>query len=112
MDYLFKCLSASGKDVYDGYFVFDADNYVDPNFVREMNNTFDGGHYAALTSYRNSKNFGANWISAGYGLWFLREARFLNFPRMLLGTNCAISGTGFLVSGEVIREKGAGPSIF
>ena len=49
LDYLFKCLSASGKDVYDGYFVFDADNYVDPNFVREMNNTFDGGHYAALT---------------------------------------------------------------
>ena len=109
LDYLFKCLSASGKDVYDGYFVFDADNYVDPNFVREMNNTFDGGHYAALTSYRNSKNFGANWISAGYGLWFLREARFLNFPRMLLGTNCAISGTGFLVSGEVIREKGGWP---
>ena len=109
LDYLFKCLSASGKDVYDGYFVFDADNYVDPCFVREMNNTFDSGNYAALTSYRNSKNFGANWISAGYGLWFLREARFLNFPRMLLGTNCAISGTGFLVSGEVIRENGGWP---
>lgn len=74
-----------------------------------MNATFDSGHFAALTSYRNSKNFGANWISAGYGLWFLREARFLNFPRMLLGTNCAISGTGFLVSGEVIRENGGWP---
>ena len=109
LDYLFKCLSASGKDVYDGYFVFDADNYVDPDFVKEMNATFDSGHFAALTSYRNSKNFGANWISAGYGLWFLREARFLNFPRMLLGTNCAISGTGFLVSGEVIRENGGWP---
>ena len=102
-------ISASGKDVYDGYFVFDADNYVDPDFVKEMNATFDSGHFAALTSYRNSKNFGANWISAGYGLWFLREARFLNFPRMLLGTNCAISGTGFLVSGEVIRENGGWP---
>ena len=109
LDYLFKCLSASGKDVYDGYFVFDADNYVDPDFVKEMNATFDSGHFAALTSYRNSKNYGANWISAGYSLWFLREARFLNFPRMLLGTNCAISGTGFLVSGEVIRENGGWP---
>ena len=28
---------------------------------------------------------------------------------MLLGTNCAISGTGFLVSGEVIRENGGWP---
>lgn len=46
---------ASGKDVYDGYFVFDADNYVDPNFVKEMNATFDSGYFAAITSYRNSK---------------------------------------------------------
>ena len=36
LDYLFKCLSASGKDVYDGYFVFDADNYVDPNMFLSM----------------------------------------------------------------------------
>ena len=108
LDYLFKCLSASGKDVYDGYFVFDADNYVDPDFVKEMNATFDSGHFAALTSYRNSKNFGANWISAGYGLWFLREARFLNFPRMLLGTNCAISGTGFCQDNADLRLRKKG----
>ena len=43
--------SASGKDVYDSYFVFDADNYVDPDFVKEMNATFDSV-FAALTSYR------------------------------------------------------------
>mgnify|MGYP006069554707 FL=1 len=109
LDYLFKRLAEEGKDTYDGYFVFDADNYVDPDFVKEMNATFSSGDYAALTSYRNSKNFGANWISAGYGLWFLREARFLNAPRMKLGVNCAISGTGFLVSGDVIRENGGWP---
>ena len=28
---------------------------------------------------------------------------------MILGTNCAISGTGFLVSSEVIRENGGWP---
>lgn len=109
LDFLFKRLAEEGKDDYNGYFVFDADNYVDPDFVKEMNVTFGSGDYAALTSYRNSKNFGANWISAGYGLWFLREARFLNAPRMKLGVNCAISGTGFLVSGDVIRENGGWP---
>ena len=77
--------SASGKDVYDGYFVFDADNYVDPDFVKEMNATFDSGHFAALTSYRNSKNFGANWISAGYGLWFLGGGPFLKLPKNASG---------------------------
>ena len=108
MDYLFHRLKEEGKQGYDGYFVFDADNLVDPNFVREMNRTFDKG-YDALTCYRNSKNFAANWISAGYSIWFLREARFLNFPRTLLGTNCHVSGTGFLVSAKVIEENGGWP---
>ena len=74
-----------------------------------MNKVFDTGDYQALTSYRNSKNFADNWISAGYGLWFMREARFLNFPRMLIGTNCAISGTGFLISAEVVQQNGGWP---
>ena len=109
LDYLFKQLTEEGKNDYDGYFVFDADNYVDPDFVKEMNATFDTGKYAALTSYRNSRNFGSNWISAGYGLWFLREARFLNAPRMAMGVSCAISGTGFLVSGDLVRKNGGWP---
>ena len=31
LDYLFNLLTEEGKNDYDGYFVFDADNYVDPN---------------------------------------------------------------------------------
>ncbi len=110
MDYFFRQLIQADKlSQYAGFFVFDADNLVDPNFVAEMNNTFTSGEYSAITCYRNSKNFGSNWISAGYALWFLRESRFLNFPRQLLGTNCAISGTGFLLSSKVIQENGGWP---
>ena len=110
MDWFFHRLREEGKEeAYDGYFVFDADNIVDPAFVREMNNVFDSGDYAAITCYRNSKNYASNWISAGYSLWFLREARFLNFARMQLGTGCAVSGTGFLVSAQVVRENGGWP---
>ena len=97
-----------GEYAYDGFFVFDADNILDENFISEMNNVFDNG-YKVVTSYRNSKNFGDNWISSGYAIWFLREARFLNFPRMLLGTNCHVSGTGFLINADVIRENGGWP---
>ena len=110
LGYLLHELRADvGESGYDGFFVFDADNIVDENFVAEMNKVFDTGDYAALTSYRNSKNFADNWISAGYGLWFMRETRFLNFPRMLLGTNRAISGTGFLISAGVVKENGGWP---
>nr|WP_297175573.1 glycosyltransferase family 2 protein [uncultured Agathobaculum sp.] len=110
MDWLFRrILTDKGEQTYDAFLVFDADNLVDPNFVREMNKMFDTGEYAALTSYRNSKNFCDNWISAGYALWFLREARYLNQPRAQLGVNCAVSGTGFLIAGDVIREEGGWP---
>lgn len=110
MDWFFHRLREEGKEeAYDGYFVFDADNIVDPAFVREMNNVFDSGDYAAITCYRNSKNYASNWISAGYALWFLRESRFLNHPRQLLGTNCAISGTGFLLSAKAVKENGGWP---
>lgn len=110
MDWFFHKLEEQGKgELYEGYFVFDADNIVDPAFVREMNHVFDSGDYAAITCYRNSKNYDSNWISAGYSLWFLREARFLNFSRMQMGTGCAISGTGFLVSAQVVRDNGGWP---
>ena len=107
--YLVKCIRRDyGIDAFEGYFIFDADNIVDPDFVREMNKTYDRG-YEVATCYRNSKNFGDNWISASYSIWFLREARFLNAPRMLTGNSCAVSGTGFMVSGSVIRENGGWP---
>ena len=93
---------------YEGYFVFDADNIVDVNFVKEMNKIHNLG-YDAITSYRNSKNFDENWISASYSIWFLRESRFLNYPRFHCNTSCAISGTGFFVSTKLINENNGWP---
>ena len=80
---------------FEGYFVFDADNVLEESYIEEMDRTFSDG-YEVVTSYRNSKNYGDNWISAGYALWFLRESQFLNRCRMRLGTSAAVSGTGFL----------------
>lgn len=93
---------------FDGYFVFDADNVLKRDYIEQMNRTFSDG-YEIITSYRNSKNYGSNWISAGYGLWFLRESEYLNHARMLLHTSCAVSGTGFLFSDRVLREQGGWP---
>jgi len=93
---------------FDGYIVFDADNILDPGYIAAMNRTFSQG-YDIVTSYRNSKNYGDNWISAGYALWFLRESRYLNHARSLLGTSCAVSGTGFLFSRAVLEETGPWP---
>ncbi len=106
LDFLFsKVHEMCGDSYYDGYFIFDADNLLDKRYVAEMNKALSAGH-RIVTSYRNSKNYDSNWISSGYALWFLREAKHLNNVRMMLGTSCAVSGTGFLVSSEIIRRNG------
>ena len=106
LDYGFQIIRSHYADEgYEAYFVFDADNVLDVNYFREMNRTFDAGAKAS-TSYRNSKNFYSNWISAGYAIWFLREAKFLNQARLLLNTSCAISGTGFFIAADVIEKAG------
>lgn len=95
-------------DGFDGYFVFDADNILAPDFIEQMNRTFSGGH-DIVTSYRNSKNYGDNWISAGYALWYLRDSRYLNQARSVLGTSCIVGGTGFLFSRAVAEKMGLWP---
>ena len=106
LDYGFNVIRSQYADRgYEAYFVFDADNVLDVNYFREMNKTFDNGAVAS-TSYRNSKNYDSNWISAGYAVWFLREAKFLNQARLTLNTSCAVSGTGFFVSAKIIERNG------
>ncbi len=93
---------------FDAYFVFDADNILRKNYIEEMNKTFCEGN-EIVTSYRNSKNLGNTWVSAGSGWWFLRESRYLQYPRFLLGTSGTASGTGFMFSRKVSDEIGDWP---
>lgn len=89
----------------EAFFVFDADNLVTANFTSEMNKLFDAGVKVA-TSFRDSKNFGQNWITAGQGYSFYRECLLLHHSRSLLGLGTFISGTGFFVHRDIIKHYG------
>ena len=103
---LFKWIDKDfGIDSFDGYMVFDADNLLSPNYITEMNKIFSNG-YKVCTSYRNSKNYGSNWLTAATGIWFLREARHLNHARMLLNVSCMVSGTGYVMHKDIVRRNG------
>ena len=102
MDYGFNRILNEYGDKFEAYFVFDADNIVSPTYVTEMNKVYDMG-YLVSTSYRNSKNFDSSWVSAAYALWFIREAKFLNNARMMAGTSCAVSGSGWMVANSIVR---------
>lgn len=102
MDYGLDRILREYPGKHEAFFIFDADNLLSRDYVTIMNDAFDQG-YLALTSYRNSKNFGSSWISSAYATWFIREARYLNNARMICHTSCAVSGSGYLVSAKLIE---------
>lgn len=97
-----------GKDFFDGFIVFDADNYADSEFVTEINKVFSGG-YDVVTAYRNSPNYGVNFLTAGMGMYFLRDATIMNRARAKIGVNTCVTGTGFMFSKRLAQENGGWP---
>ena len=104
LKYLFECIEKDYKiKSFDGYFVFDADNLLAKDYVTRMNEAFDAGE-KIITSYRNTKNFDENWISANYALHWLRSIRTAHRARSILRLATNIQGTGFLFSNELVRN--------
>ncbi len=92
-----------GVEAYEGYFIFDADNLLKKDYISRMNESFDSGQ-KIITSYRNTKNFGDNFISASYGLHWLRTVRFEHRARSFFHLATRIQGTGFLFANEIIKD--------
>lgn len=88
---------------FEGYFIFDADNLLAPDFVQKMNDAFDAGE-KIVTGYRSSKNFSDNCISAGYAFHWMRTARLENRGRSFLNIPVRIQGTGFLFAAAFVQN--------
>lgn len=94
-----------GLERFDAFMIFDADNLLDENFMTQINITCDQG-YGVFSSFRNTKNFGTNWISSGHAMWYLHDSVHLNQSRYLLGNPCFVTGTGFGFTREVLEKAG------
>lgn len=92
----------------DAFAIFDADNIVDPNFLKEMNNALLSGFNVAEGN-RDSKNVSDNWLSGSYSLFYYMQNFFFNRARMNMGLSAAINGTGFVVKKSVIDKYGFDP---
>ncbi len=104
LQYLCKCIDKDyGINAFEAYFIFDADNLLANDYISRMNESFDAGE-KIVTSYRNTKNFGDNWISASYGIHWLRTVRNEHRARSLFRLATRIQGTGFMFANEVIKD--------
>lgn len=104
LQFLFENIKKDyGIDAFEGYFIFDADNLLNNDYISRMNDSFDSG-LKIITSYRNTKNFDENWIAASYALHWLRSIRKNHRTRSVLRLATNIQGTGFLFANELVKD--------
>lgn len=106
MKYLLDCINRDFDALsFDGFFLLDADNVLDVDYFDKMNDAFHAGNCQnVVTSFRNSKNFGSNVMSALYGIYFMSGCRFESRGRTLLGCSTRVQGTGYVFNSEVVKN--------
>ena len=90
---------------YDAFFVFDADNIVDKDFIVNMNKKLCQGE-DVVQGYRDIKNPTDNWITAGYALFYWTMHRLYHLARYNVGLSTLLNGTGFMVRFDVVKPDG------
>ncbi|MDP4118351.1 MAG: glycosyltransferase family 2 protein [Bacillota bacterium] len=104
LQFLFEKIEEDyGRQSFEGYFIFDADNLLKKDYITRMNESFDEGE-KIITSYRNTKNLDENWISASYALHWLRSIRANHRARSVFRLATNIQGTGFLFTNEIVKD--------
>ena len=104
LKYLFDKIEEDfGRESFDGYYIFDADNVISQNYLTKMNDSFDAGN-KIITSFRNSKNVNQNWISFSYAMHWMRTCLTENRGKSLVKLACRVQGTGFLFANELVKN--------
>ena len=93
------------KAPYDAFFVFDADNIVHPDFIKNMNKKLCQGE-DVVQGYRDIKNPTDSWITAGYAIFYWTMHRFYHLARYNLGLSPLLNGKGFMVKFDVVKPQG------
>ncbi len=92
---------------FDSVIIFDADNIVDKNFLRNINKQHVLGN-KVVQGYIDSKNPNDSWISYSYSIAFWSINRLFQQSRANLNLGCQLCGTGFSVDADILKELGWG----
>lgn len=93
---------------YDAYFIFDADNILDKNFIKEMSKTINEGYDIGI-GYRNTKNGSSTLTASASALTFSMINTFINRKKVKRHNNVIISGTGYYIKGSIVDKWGTFP---
>lgn len=106
LEWMFAKLFSMEKQ-YDAVAIFDADNLVHKDFLKEMNSKMQEG-YKVVQGYIDSKNPGDSWIAASYSIGFWTQNRMFQLAKSNLGLSSQIGGTGFAIETNTLKKLGWG----
>ena len=90
---------------YDAILVFDADNIVHKDFIKNMNKKLCQGE-EVVQGYRDIKNPTDSWVSSGYAIFYWTMHRFYHLARYNIGLSPLLNGTGFMVKFDILKPNG------
>lgn len=96
------------KKHYDAYFIFDADNVLDKDYIKNMEKAYESGYDIGI-GYRNTKNGNDSVIAAASSLTFSMINTLGNEHKTKCNNTLTISGTGFYIKGDIIEKLGGYP---
>ncbi len=106
LKYAFQKIGLSnGNSNYDAAVIFDADNLVQENFLKVMNNRLLKGE-KIIQSYVDSKNPADNWVTATFSMMFWINDRYNLLSRYNVGLSAVLMGTGMCISSDTLNKTG------
>lgn len=104
LKWMFNILFKQEK-AYDAVCIFDADNLVALDFLREMDKKLKEG-YEVVQGYRDIKNPYDTWITYSYSITYWLANRLFQLPRFNLGISNVLTGSGFALRMGTLKETG------
>ncbi len=90
---------------FDAFCVFDADNHVEPSFLRAVEARLQSGAQV-VQGYTDTRNPDESWLTAVQAIVYWSANRLFQLGRARLGLSAILGGTGFGVSAALLREHG------
>ncbi len=106
MEWIFERLFKMERQ-YDAVCVFDADNLVHPNFLKEMNSRLCNGE-RLIQGYLDSKNPNDTWVAGVFSISFWVVNHIWHLAKYNLGLCCCLGGTGMCIDSAILKRYGWG----
>ncbi len=92
---------------YDAIAVFDADNLVDPQFLRVMNHHLLNGELV-IQGYLDAKNPTDTWVAGTFAICFWVVDHIWHLAKYNIGLSSCLGGTGMVISTDLLKKHGWG----